>query len=277
MKGKNDQLNSRMKKFYEEIPKYKLIRRTPVIIRVDGRAFHTFTKGLEKPFDEIVTESMQETMKLLCQNIQGCVLGYTQSDEISLLLVDYEKLESDAWYDNEVQKMCSVTASMATLYFNRAMNTSVSRHAEYELDSEYLKLYSKALDIGATFDARVFNIPKEEVANYFYWRQLDAVRNSIQALGQAHFSQKELQGKGRQAICKMLEERGIYWESLPLDLQRGSCAVKKQYALDRNGKELIRNTSEVVTWRNRWIVDKEIPIFTNEGREYIEKFVYVGA
>lgn len=103
-----DDLGTRMKTFYEEIPKTKLMRRCPVAIRIDGKAFHTFTRGFQKPFDEVLIESMQETMKYLCENIQGCVLGYTQSDEITLILVDYKKLNSSAWFDYEVQKMCRV-------------------------------------------------------------------------------------------------------------------------------------------------------------------------
>ena len=111
----HDDLGIRMKTFYEEIPKSKLMRRTPVAIRVDGRSFHTFTRGFNVPFDDVLIKTMQETMKYLCENIQGCVLGYTQSDEITLILVDYKKLTSAAFFDYEVQKICSITASMATM------------------------------------------------------------------------------------------------------------------------------------------------------------------
>lgn len=113
-----DDLGTRMKTFYEGIPKTRLMRRCPVAIRIDGKAFHTFTRGFNKPFDEVLIEAMQETMRYLCENIQGCVLGYTQSDEITLILVDYKKLNSSAWFDYEVQKMCSIAASMATMAFN---------------------------------------------------------------------------------------------------------------------------------------------------------------
>lgn len=115
----HDDLGRRMKEYYEQIPKTKLMRRTPVIIRIDGKAFHSFTKGFKRPFDDVLIESMQETMKYLCENIQGCVLGYHQSDEISLVLVDYHKLTSNAWFDYEVQKICSIAASMATMIFNK--------------------------------------------------------------------------------------------------------------------------------------------------------------
>ena len=103
-----DDLGIRMKTFYEQIPKTKLMRRCPVLVRLDGRSFHTFTRGFKRPFDEILIRTMQETTKYLCENIQGCVLGYTQSDEITLVLVDYKKLTSSAWFDYEVQKMCSI-------------------------------------------------------------------------------------------------------------------------------------------------------------------------
>ena len=116
----NDELGKRMKEFYEAVPKTRLVRRTPVAIRIDGKAFHTFTRGFAKPFDEVLGRAMRETMKYLCENIQGCVLGYTQSDEITLILIDYKKLTSSAWFDYEVQKMCSIAASMATMASNIA-------------------------------------------------------------------------------------------------------------------------------------------------------------
>ena len=114
-----------MKEFYEQVPKTQLVRRMPVMIRIDGKAFHTFTRGFQKPFDNILIKSMQETMKYLCENIQGCVFGYTQSDEITLVLVDYKKLTSSACFDYQVQKMCSISASMATMIFNKVFSNNV--------------------------------------------------------------------------------------------------------------------------------------------------------
>ena len=113
----HDNLGKRMKSFYEEIPKTRLMRRTPVAIRIDGKAFHTFTKGFIKPFDDMIVESMDYTMLRLCENVKGCVLGYVQSDEITLILVDYKKLDSQVWFDYEVQKMCSVAASIVVPIF----------------------------------------------------------------------------------------------------------------------------------------------------------------
>ena len=126
-KEEKDVLGSRMKEFYENRAKTQLTRRTPVAIRVDGKAFHTFTKHLKKPFDSLFMESMQETMLALCKKLPGCVLGYTQSDEITFILTDYKKLTSDAFFDYEVQKVCSIAASMATMEFNRIFERKVVR------------------------------------------------------------------------------------------------------------------------------------------------------
>lgn len=290
----HDELGIRMKTYYEQIPKTKLMRRTPVAIRIDGKAFHTFTKGFQKPFDEILIKSMQETMKYLCENIQGCVLGYTQSDEITLILVDYKNVRSDAWFDYEVQKMCSIAASMATVAFNKFFyevlndyrnNMSYDdegylKNEEYCLYTTYLKAHAK----GAMFDARVFNIPKEEVTNLIYWRQLDATRNSIQMVGQANFSHKQLQGKSCAMIQDMLmTEMGINWNDFPTHQKRGSCCVKEDYFVEHeDGEQLYFPEADFDpdgdlilkgTWRTRWNIDTEIPIFKGEGREYIEKLI----
>lgn len=254
-----DELGIRMKNFYESVPKTKLLRRTPVAIRIDGKAFHSFTRGMKKPFDFILIESMQKTMQYLCENIQGCVLGYTQSDEITLLLIDYKRLNSDAWFDYEVQKMCSIAASMATMAFNRYFAEAAAAAMEEEVYAEALQ---KAVQKGAMFDARCFNIPKEEAANLIYWRQLDAARNSVQMVGQANFSHKQLQGKSCEQIQDMLmQEKMFNWNELETCLKRGSCCVRKENA--EAGK-------------SNWIIDREIPQFKGDGREYIEKRIFVG-
>lgn len=266
----NDELGKRMKEYYEQVPKYRLMRRTPVAIRIDGKAFHTFTRGFQKPFDEVLVKSMQETMKYLCENIQGCVLGYTQSDEITLILVDYKRLNSDAWFDYEVQKMCSIAASMATMKFNQIFNELVTDFFTNGVNvftedvdlRRYMDRLSKAVNEGAMFDARCFNIPKEEVTNLIYWRQLDATRNSIQMVGQANFSHSELQKKSCNMIQDMLfQERNINWSDFPTHLKRGSCCIKEYIALDEK------------TLRSYWRVDTEIPIFKGEDRNYIEKLI----
>lgn len=276
----NDELGKRMKEFYEQVPKTRLVRRMPVAIRIDGKAFHTFTRGFEKPFDEVLGRAMRETMKYLCENIQGCVLGYTQSDEITLILIDYKKLTSSAWFDYEVQKMCSIAASMATMAFNKFFNEAVKeRNVKFYRDNysdtnliptDTIGIaYSKAAQKGAMFDARVFNIPKEEVANLIYWRQLDATRNSIQMVGQANFSHSELQNKSCNVIQEMLfQERDINWNDFPTHLKRGSCCVKVE-STTTCAKTV---DGQVITWaaeRPHWEIDLEIPIFKEEGRQYI--------
>lgn len=285
-----DDLGTRMKTFYEEIPKTKLMRRCPVTIRIDGKAFHTFTRGFQKPFDEILIEAMQKTMKYLCENIQGCVLGYTQSDEITLILIDYKKLNSSAWFDYEVQKMCSIAASMATMAFNKFFKKNVENleqyyAIEYETNGWYGKgtpeyemceTYSKAVEKGAMFDARCFNIPKEEVTNLIYWRQLDASRNSIQMVGQANFSHKELQNKSCNQIQDMLIDKGINWNDLPTHQKRGSCCVRNNIVISTDGTTEIVQLRDSSESENVWIIDKEIPIFKGEGREYIDKLINVG-
>ena len=230
----HDDLGIRMKTFYEQVPKTRLVRRMPVMIRIDGKAFHTFTRGFQKPFDDILIKSMQQTMKYLCENIQGCVFGYTQSDEITLVLVDYKKLTSCAWFDYEVQKMCSISASMATMAFNKFFELNCNEIVENILTKEeldenipYIQARLKARQKGAMFDSRCFNVPKEEVTNFVYWRQLDATRNSIQMVGQANFSHKELQGKSCNMIQDMLfTERGINWNDLPVVKKRRSACIK---------------------------------------------------
>ena len=270
-------LGDRMKNNYENISRYYLTRRTPVIIRIDGKAFHTFTRGFKKPFDDILVKTMQETMKYLCENIQGCVLGYTQSDEISLVLTDYAELTTDAWFGNNLQKMCSVSASMATLAFNKAFTRNILKqskrlYTEYldEKDASYIEALEIAMNKGAMFDSRVFSIPKEEVCNALIWRQQDATRNSIQSVGQANFSQKELHGKSCNDIQDMLmAQKGINWNDYATTLKRGSCCIKVDDSLTKYDE--VGNISDYIQ-RSKWVIDNEIPIFTQD-RNYVEKLI----
>ena len=271
----NDELGTRMKEFYEGVPKTRLVRRMPVAIRLDGKAFHTFTRGFEKPFDEVLGRAMRGTMKYLCENIQGCVLGYTQSDEITLILVDYQNLNSCAWFDYEVQKMCSIAASMATMAFNKFFTKNVNyfemTHEHDDTINEYCTTLVNAAEKGAMFDARCFNIPKEEVCNLIYWRQLDATRNSIQMVGQANFSHKELQKKSCNMIQEMLfAEKGINWNDYPTYLKRGSCCIKTTI---QNPNVDIKDGAYP---KSVWMIDLDIPIFKGDGRDYIDKLVFIG-
>jgi tRNA(His) 5'-end guanylyltransferase len=264
----SDLLGSRMKNNYESVAKTRLVRRMPVAIRIDGKAFHTFTKGFQKPFDKVLGNAMIATMEYLCENIQGAVFGYTQSDEITLILVDYTNLETQAWFDYEVQKICSVSASMATMAFNQFfMKEAVDfkyEHTTYDENLGFITDYWDSADNKilyqnysnkfrkAMFDARCFNIPKEEVANLVYWRQIDAVRNSVQMVGQANFSHSELQNKSCNQIRDMLaNEKDIDWSNYPTRWKHGVAWVK--------GKGL----------------DYEMPTIKGEGRDYIENLIYI--
>jgi len=230
MANNRDSLGDRMKLNYENRSKTYLTRRTPVIIRLDGAHFHSFTRGFAKPFDKRLVEAMQETTLELCKNIQGCVLGYTQSDEITLILVDYQSLDSEAWFDYGVQKVCSTSAALATLYFNRIFAKKIAEfhkeHYNVVADKEkygdvavqvekLMNAYDRALKTGATFDSRCFNIPREELLNCLLWRIKDSNRNSVNSLGQAYFSHKELQGKNTSEVQDMLMEKfNINWNDL---------------------------------------------------------------
>lgn len=289
----HDDLGTRMKQYYEQVPKFKLYRRTPVAIRIDGKAFHTFTRGFAKPFDKVLGNAMVRTMEYLCKNIQGCVFGYTQSDEITLLLVDYQTFETDAWFDYEVQKICSISASMATMAFNKyfaeevrdwrdkVFPTNYLGHCIGELSPENIKLsevYALAEHKGAMFDARCFNIPKEEACNLVYWRQLDATRNSIQMVGQANFSHSELQGKSCNMIQDMLhEERGINWNDYPTRWKRGVACHRvpgEPVAKDVVVKGEVIGKSYQETWK--WETDYEMPILKGENRKYVDELIFVG-
>jgi tRNA(His) guanylyltransferase len=201
-----DPLGDRMKG-YEHATRTYLPKRTYTVIRVDGKSFGSFTRGLDKPFDYKLIEAMGETTRRLCQEISGCVMGYVQSDEISLLLTDFEKEETQPWFGGNLQKIVSVSAAMATATFN-----SVYKHP--------------SSDTLALFDARVFTLEDHvEAANCFLWRQQDAIRNAVSMIGQATFSHRELQNVSTRALRqKLLEEKDVRVEDFPLEALQGQVA-----------------------------------------------------
>lgn len=309
-------------KSYEEKYDLRLEKKEPVIIRIDGRAFHTWTKGLKKPFDTVFITSMQDTMKQLCSNIEGCVFGFTQSDEITLVLVDYATEEQSSWFDYRIQKICSVVSSMATKYFAEAFSffahdfyqkhlTEICDSIENpedkailcvsdDFDDDPIELEEiqeelenlglepetvaidpyditlmEKIDNIPCFDARCYNVPIDEVCNVVYWRQVDAVRNSVQAVGQANFSAKELFKKSIPDIKEMLKnmENPIDWdEDVPVFLQRGSaCRKMKKYELS---KETIHGLPQFIE-KNEWEIDFKMPLLKDD-RAYLENLVKVG-
>lgn len=254
MKRSKDSLGDRMKDNYEDRAQTYLTRRLPVVIRIDGKCFHSFCKNFQKPYDEIFHTAMNNTMKYLCEKVQNCKLGYTQSDEITLLLTDYDTLSTDAFFDYRVQKICSVTASMATLAFNNYFRDACNEYFTGKICDSYHTTMMLAQNKGAMFDSRCFNIPEEEIENVFIWRQQDATRNAIQMLGQTYFTSKQLDKKNLNMIQEMLwQEKGINFNDMPTEFKRGICCIK-----------------EAVGLRTRWVLDKDIPIFTQD-RDYITK------
>jgi tRNA(His) 5'-end guanylyltransferase len=269
-----DPIGDRMKGFYEDAYRIKLTRRTPVIGRIDGKAFHTLTRGMERPFDLSFSKCMLATSEALCKEIQGCKLAYTQSDEISLLITDYDNLETDAWFSYNLQKMCSIAASIATVAF----------YDKFKVE------FSNFDNKRPLFDARFFNLPKEEVCNYFIWRQKDATRNALNSLAQSYFSHKELQKISQSEIQeKLFTEKGVNFNDCPTIQKRGAVTIRKanikvkktnssyyswiDFCNDRKQDiERRENPEKALTSDLEWSIDYEIPIFT-QNREYIDRLI----
>lgn len=199
----SDSLGDRMKEQYENRTRYFLPRRTYTIVRVDGKAFHTFTKDCEKPFDDDLIKSMNKAAKYLC-TMQGAEFAYVQSDEISVLLTDFADPLTQAYFNGNIQKLCSVSASMATACFNWSYRSTE-----------------------AMFDSRVFTIPdRTEVENYFIWRQKDATKNSVQMVARSHYSHKELLGKNDSQLQDMIWQKGVNWNDYDPGKKRGRLVTK---------------------------------------------------
>lgn len=244
-------LGDRMKMYYENVTRNHLVRRTPIIIRLDGKSFHTWTnttwgdwgKWCQRPFDDNLSKWMAETTKYLVDNIQGAVFGFTQSDEISILLRDYDTFETQSWFDGNIQKIASVSASMCTAKFNKLASTFTPMYFEYG------KMSMHELPL-AFFDSRCFNINKEDTCNYFVWRQQDVIRNSVQMLGQHFLGHKNIQGLNNLAVVDKLRTAGVDLDSIP---QHFKCGV----AYSRNSG-----------------LDYRTPLFTT-NREYVERHIHI--
>lgn len=193
-------IGDRMKANYEDRSRHLLLRRMPVIVRVDGKAFHTFTRSFE-PFDARIINAMQDSALAVCEEAQGCKCAYIQSDEASFLLTDYDTLTTEAWFGYVKSKVETIAASVMTAAFNRVLKTA--------------RL--------AYFDARAFNIPKEEVANYFLWRVMDWERNSVAMYCGSHFSAKQMHGQGKADQHEMLHGIGKNWATDLADVERNGC------------------------------------------------------
>jgi tRNA(His) guanylyltransferase len=224
-------LSERMKR-YEEVYRSYLTKRTPIIIRVDGRAFHSFTKrtGCNKPFDLEFIESMVETARKVAQEMQGFKLAYTQSDEINFLLTDYDKEETQGWFDYNVNKIISISASLVTSKFIK----------DFFLGRKLIDIEDSILP---SFDSRVFNIPKSDVSNYFLWRAKDWERNSLLMYSQSFFSHNEMQNKHKKDLHEMLHSIGKNWNDLPKELKNGN------YLINYPEKGIIRVDDIIPTYK----------------------------
>lgn len=254
----SDAIGDRMKDFYEDRTRYKLPRRTYIIIRIDGKAFHTYTRGLAEPFDVPFMTDMEVTARMLCESIQGAKFAFVQSDEISIVLTDFDTINTSAWFDGNIQKIASVSASMATAYFNGARAVRKLTIEEGPNSIEELMIMKFAL-----FDARVFSIPERtEVINYLIWRQQDATRNSIQSAAQSVYSHKQLEGKNSNQLQEMLFQKGINWNDYPVYWKRGRAILKAE-----NNKQVF-HIREPKGWR----IDHIVPIFSQD-RGYFDNII----
>jgi tRNA(His) 5'-end guanylyltransferase len=257
-----------MKADYERRTRVLLPRRTYTIVRVDGKAFHQYTRGLARPFDFDLMADMDTTAMALCKEITGCAFAYVQSDEISLLLTDFATAATEAWFDGGLQKIVSITASIATAAFNRARLVRSLRRT-LEAGEEALSPEGWETCPMAQFDSRAFTIPTAgEVANYFLWRQQDATRNSISMATRAVYSHNAVDGKSTDAMQEMLWQRGINWNDYPDTCKRGRMIVRSKrhetvtYQHKRTGES---QTAEVE--RNIWQMEAP-PVFSRD-RDYL--------
>ncbi len=247
-------LSDRMKQ-YENVNRTYLRLENPddvIVVRVDGRAFHTYTRGAKVPFDEMLQASMNEVARELCENIQNSAMAYVQSDEVSVILTPSK--ESSLWFDGNIQKMCSISAAIA----------STRMTLESPRVFERMRV--------AQFDSRIFSIPRSEVINYLIWRQSDATRNSVQMLARSMFSHKQLTGKSCEEMKVMVREKGRPWENEPSGSTRGRCVVKQSFQenveyVDKRTKEVKRALAE----RTRWVPIWDIPCFV-EDRNFVSQY-----
>lgn len=268
-----DDLGHRMK-YYEARTKTHLQRHTYTLLRLDGKAFHTFTKGFERPYDTTLMGWMDAAARALCEQIEGARFAYVQSDEIQVLMTDFGRVDTNMWFDGEVQKIVSVSAAIATASFNSA----ASRWAQSVLETPHVasEARTKALTLlknPALFDSRVWQVSRRiEAYNAFVWRQQDATKNAISMTAQAYIPHKELQGKNGNQMQEMLfQQKGINFNDLPAGFKRGRFIQKVSYQTQveftdkRTGETKL---SPQVT-RTRWDV-VEPPIFTSdEGRQWL--------
>jgi len=266
---RNDDYGDRIKE-YEFASRTRLVRRVPVIIRADGKSFHTFCKRFEKPYDIFLNDALDAVMVCLCENIQGAKFAERHSDEISILVTDFDTAQTDAYFDYQVQKICSVVASMATAEFCRRL-MELTPDEEPSGGLQKVRCHLTLDEKWPCFDARCFNLPENEIPNYFWWRMLDGKRNSISMVAQANFSHKRLHGKSSDEMQELLfQEKGINWAKLPQRQKIGSICrrVPQEKPIPAGPAK-----GQMVT-RNVWKVE-DSPSSVTELREILDSIPLV--
>lgn len=267
----NDALSTRMKR-YENVNRNYLTPRTYTIIRVDGKAFHTFTKKFKRPFDEDLVDMMDTTALYLAKKVQGCKLAYVQSDEISLVLTDFDDLNTSAWFDGNIQKIVSVSASMATAEFNRQLLMKYIQAGKGSIQPYLISATEVSLMKLAEFDSRTYTIPtKTEVMNYLIWRQKDATRNSIAMVAQSLCSASELKNKNGDQQQELIFQKGQNWNDYDNGLKRGRLIMRVPVNVPKNLIDFDPTNPDTFVKRNVWRVDAP-PIFTQD-REFLSGLI----
>lgn len=209
-----DTLGDRIKR-YERVSNPKLLPRSPIFIRIDGKSFHTFTRGFEKPFSMTLVETMVKAAQATARQMSGFKLGYVQSDEATFMLTDTDTLTTQGWFDYELNKVVSISASAFTAHFNRIWDAQFSTNVN---DDNYIPNQQPP----AMFDSRAFNVPEDDAPNVFIWRQRDWQRNSLQMLTREYFSHKECEGKKMADMHEMLYTKNLNWAYLMPQLKEGT-------------------------------------------------------
>jgi len=235
-------LGDDIKNFYENRYRLFLPRHTPVLMRLDGKAFHTLTKNCARPFDSFLSDCMDSTAIRLCKEIMGAKCAYVQSDEITILITDYAKQGTEAWFDYNLAKMCSISSSVASVEFTNLFGNN------------------------GYFDSRVFSVPREMVAKNFSWRQRDWFRNSLQMYSRSFYSHKDLMNKNQTDMHEMLHDKGENWANLEDRWKNGRFIVRVQKT---KWIESIQEEKEVMEWQ----VLPECPIFQTQDDEVINELL----
>jgi tRNA(His) 5'-end guanylyltransferase len=208
-----DDLGDRCKQFERVEADRRAMRGLPLLARLDGRAFHTFTRGLQRPYDPGMSMAMIETTRTLVQEMVALV-GYTQSDEITLAWYEPSQSASDYAFDGRFQKLASVLAGMASARF-------------CQLLAEHLP--AKVSET-PHFDCRIWQVPTlGDAADVFIWREDDATKNSITMAASAHYSDRELDGKSSSAKQEMLWQKGVNWNDFPAFFKRGTYLQRRSF------------------------------------------------